>query len=51
MTIVRVGPFVGLLTFCACYPFLPGGYDGLAVALSLVAQVVALAGLLFVSIG
>ena len=51
MTLMRLGGFVGLLTFCTFYPFLPGEHDDLAVALSAVAQVVALAGLLFVPIG
>ena len=51
MIVIRFGGIVGLLTVCAFYPFLPGEFDGLAVALSAVAQVVVLAGLLFVPIG
>ena len=51
MLLVRLAGSVALLTCGAFYPFLPGAYDGLAVAVSLVAQVLGLAGLLFVPIG
>ena len=51
MVFIRLSGIVALLTFFAFYPYLPGEYDPLAVALSLVAQALVLAGLLFVPIG
>ncbi|MEO5894474.1 MAG: hypothetical protein ABIS06_02105 [Vicinamibacterales bacterium] len=51
MTLVRSAGILVLLTLGAFYPFLPGDYDGLAVAVSLVAQILGAAGLLFVPIG
>jgi hypothetical protein len=51
MTAGRSGALAGLLTLCAFYPFLPGEYDGMALPLSLVAQVVSVTGLLFVPVG
>jgi hypothetical protein len=51
MRLIRLSGIVVLLTLCAFYPFLPGEYDGLALGLSLVAQILGAAGLLFVPIG
>ena len=48
MTLIRLAGIVGLVTLCTFYPFLPGEYDSLAVPLSMVAQVLGLAGLLVV---
>jgi hypothetical protein len=44
---------VALLVFMACllYPFLPGSYDGMAVTLSAMAQLVGMAGILLVPLG
>ena len=39
------------LLLCIFYPFLPGGYDGLAVALSAMARTAVVVGLLFVPVG
>ena len=39
------------ILLCIFYPFLPGGYDGLAVALSAMAQAAVVVGLLLVPIG
>lgn len=40
-----------LIALVVVYPFLPGGYDGLAVALSTMAQVFGVVGLLLVPVG
>lgn len=40
-----------LLSVCMAYPFLPGGYDHLAVPLSTMAQVVGVVGLMLVPVG
>lgn len=40
-----------LIVVCMFYPYLPGQYDGLAVTLSAMAQVFAVAGLLLVPLG
>lgn len=40
-----------LIVLCIVYPFLPGGYDGLAVVLSTMAQAFGVFGLLLVPIG
>lgn len=49
--LIRLIGSSALLTFFAFYPYLPGAYDALALPLSLVAQVLGLAGLLVVPIG
>jgi hypothetical protein len=41
----------GLLVLCIVYPFLSGGYDGLAMTLSTMAQVFGMVGLLLIPIG
>src|SRR5262245_58479051 len=40
-----------LIVGCMFYPFLPGNYDGLAVTLSVMAQLFGMAGLLLVPLG
>jgi hypothetical protein len=47
----RIAAITILAVACMFYPFLPGRYDRLAVTLSLMAQLVGLAGLLLVPIG
>jgi hypothetical protein len=42
---------VGLIIGCMFYPYLPGEYDGLAVTLSVMSQLFAMAGLLLVPLG
>ena len=49
--LVRMGGITTVLVFCMLYPFLPGNYDGLAVALSTMAQAFGAAGLLLVPMG
>ena len=49
--LVRLGGLVMLIVLCTFYPFLPGGYDGLAVPLSAMAQTFGMVGLLLVPIG
>ncbi len=49
--LVRIGGITMLIVSCTFYPFLPGEYDGLAVALSAMAQTFGIVGLLFVPIG
>jgi hypothetical protein len=49
--LVRMGGITMLLVLCMFYPFLPGAYDGFAVALSTMAQLFGTAGLLLVPIG
>lgn len=52
MTIAfRLAGLVALTTLCAVYPLLPGEHDGLAVAVSRMAQACTLVALLFVPIG
>jgi hypothetical protein len=48
---ICIAAFTILAVACMFYPFLPGRYDRLAVTLSLMAQLVGLAGLLLVPIG
>jgi len=49
--LVVIGVITALIALCVAYPFLPGVYDGLAVALSSLAQVFGVVGLLLVPIG
>lgn len=49
--LVRMAGITLLIVLCLFYPFLPGEYDGLAVALSTIAQLFGTAGLLLVPIG
>ena len=49
--LVRMIGITGLVVLCIVYPFLPGQYDSLAVALSTMAQVFGTLGLLFVPVG
>lgn len=46
-----MGVITALLVFCAFYPFLPGAYDGLAITLSVMAQLIGTVGLLLVPVG
>lgn len=47
----RVGIITILLVLCMFYPFLPGSYDGMAMPLSTIAQLLGTVGLLLVPIG
>ena len=47
----RLAAITASLLLCIFYPFLPGGYDGLAMALSTMAQTAVVVGLLFVPVG
>lgn len=49
--VLRMVVLTALIGLCMVYPFLPGGYDALAVALSAMAQVFGIVGLLLVPIG
>lgn len=49
--IVAIPAAAALIIAFMFYPFLPGRYDGLAVTLSAMAQVFAVAGLLLVPLG
>src|SRR5262245_19918603 len=49
--LVRIGAIIALIVVCTFLPFLPGGYDGMAVTLSAMAQGVGFLGLLLVPIG
>jgi len=49
--LVRMGGITILLVLSMFYPFLPGDYDGLAMALSTTAQLLGTVGLLLVPIG
>jgi len=49
--LVRMGAMTILIIACMFLPFLPGGYDGLAVTLSGMSQLFGVAGLLLVPIG
>jgi hypothetical protein len=49
--LVRMGAMTILVIACRFLPFLPGGYDGLAVTLSVMSQLFAVVGLLLVPIG
>ncbi len=51
MALIRLACLVGALTLGAYSPYLPGDYDSLSVPLSVVAQVLAWTGLLFLPIG
>ncbi|MES2881917.1 MAG: hypothetical protein V4676_07210 [Bacteroidota bacterium] len=48
ITIITITAF---LTLCMLLPFLPGRYDGLAVTISVMAQLFSFAGLLLVPLG
>jgi hypothetical protein len=48
---IRIATITILLAACMFYPFLPGPHDRLAVTLSTMAQLLALAGMLLVPIG
>lgn len=47
----RLGGITTLLVLCMLYPFLPGEHDAFAVALSTMAQLIGVVGLLLVPIG
>lgn len=49
--IVRIVGLIALIVLCTFYPFLPGEYDPLAMALSAMAQTLGLAGLLVLPVG
>lgn len=49
--IIRIAAIILAILACSFLPFLPGGYDGLAVTLSLMAQVFGVASLLLIPIG
>ncbi len=49
--LVRMGGIMALVVLCIIYPFLPGEYDSLAVALSTMAQTFGMLGLLLVPVG
>ena len=51
MHLVRMVGITILMVLCIFYPFLPGEYDGLAVALSTMVQVFGVVGLLLVPVG
>ena len=48
---LRIGVIVALAGLGILYPFLPGGYDSLAMPLSTMAQAFGLLGLLLVPVG
>lgn len=48
---VRMSGITLVIVFCTFYPFLPGRYDGLAVTLSFMAQLLGVTGVLLVPIG
>lgn len=48
---VRMSGITLAIVFCTFYPFLPGRYDGLAVTLSLMAQLLGVTGVLLVPFG
>lgn len=48
---VLMGGITGAIVFCTFYPFLPGHYDALAATLSLMAQLLGVAGVVLVPIG
>ncbi len=49
--LARIGALTILSIVCMFLPFLPGNYDGLAVTLSFMAQLLGIVGLLLVPIG
>ena len=49
--IIRIVSVITLIVLCTFYPFLPGGYDPLAVSVSAMAQTLGLVGLLVVPVG
>lgn len=49
--VLCMGALIGLIVLCTLLPFLPGRHDSLAVPLSVLAQMVAVASLLLVPIG
>src|SRR5262245_17549857 len=49
--LVRMVAVTALLVFCTFYPYLPGEFDGLAVALSMMAQIFGLVGVAVVAVG
>lgn len=49
--LVRIAAIILVILACSFLPFLPGGYDGLAVTLSAMAQIFGAASLLLVPIG
>lgn len=51
MALMRVVAAVAVLAASVCYPWLPGAHDPLAASLSSLAQVLGVAGLLFVPVG
>ena len=49
--LVRMAAITALIVFCTFYPYLPGEFDGLAVALSTMAQIVGLLGVAVAAVG
>jgi hypothetical protein len=49
--LIRIAGIIILIVLCIVYPFLPGGYDGLAMPLSTMAQAFGVLGLLLVPVG
>ena len=49
--LVRMTAITALIVFCTFYPYLPGEFDGLAVALSTMAQIVGLLGVAVAAVG
>jgi hypothetical protein len=50
-TFALMSVIAALIAFGMVYPFLPGGYDGLAVGLSMMAQVFGIVGLPLIPLG
>ena len=49
--LVRMTAITASIVFCTFYPYFPGEFDGLAVALSTVAQIVGLLGVAVAAVG
>ena len=49
--LVRMTAITALIVFCTFYPYFPGEFDGLAVALSTMAQIVGLLGVAVAAVG
>ena len=49
--LVRIAGIIMMIVLCIIYPFLPGGYDSLAMPLSIMAQAFGVLGLLLVPMG
>ena len=49
--LVRMTAITASIVFCTLYPYLPGEFDSLAVALSTMAQIVGLLGVAVAAVG